>query len=268
MSKGSRGGGHMPRRTQVHRWVLAYSIVLFGIAAADAGDISFFYRLAGTWNNDATGENIKIERAPIGWDIWISNSGLARLSDASIEGSNLKVEGRGFACFYYVTVTSAQKANWSLRKGEPDAACLTGQFSRVEWIEHGRSRRSALRHARTDAIVDGLASLSPDATAGVDGSPSCRVGAAAVLGGFPIWNTARLNQKDAEQNNERPGREATLSPLGGLDRHRFRQTRRTAIFGTCRGLLCPLENFIEHVAEKVEPGLRGSKGRTGHALRL
>ncbi len=68
----------MAMRPRTYR-VLACGLALFGIAAANAaGDSTAANRLAGTWNNDQSGENIVVERAPIGWVIWISNSGEAR----------------------------------------------------------------------------------------------------------------------------------------------------------------------------------------------
>jgi len=117
---------------------LACGLVLLLSAVAHAEDSIGVSRLAGDWNNDASGENIIIERGLLGWDIWISNSGQGRISDEETAGANItagganiKVDGRGFSCSYYVTMNSAISMDWQLRKGEPEARCLRGPFSRI-----------------------------------------------------------------------------------------------------------------------------------------
>jgi hypothetical protein len=88
-------------------------------------------RMAGKWNNDATGENIMITSDPVGgWQFWSSDFGQARIISTSFEGSNIKVEGRGLSCFYYATLTAGHRMNWQLRSG--DRACLSRVFTKAE----------------------------------------------------------------------------------------------------------------------------------------
>jgi hypothetical protein len=88
-------------------------------------------RMAGIWNNDATGENIIITPDPVGgWQFWSSDFGQARITSASYQGANIKVEGRGLSCFYYATLTAGHRMNWQLRAG--DRGCLSRIFTRAE----------------------------------------------------------------------------------------------------------------------------------------
>jgi len=115
---------------------LAGALASLMVGAAHAEDLVGVSRLAGDWNNDASGENLKIERSLLGWDIWISNSGQARISDELTAGANVRVDGRGFSCWYYVTMHSAEKMDWELRKGGSEPRCLQGSFTKIEVREH------------------------------------------------------------------------------------------------------------------------------------
>lgn len=88
-------------------------------------------RLVGKWNNDKTGENIVVEPDALGgWQFWSSDFGQGRISSASYEGANVKVEGRGLSCYYLVTLTAGHKMNWQIRAGTQ--GCLTHIFTKAE----------------------------------------------------------------------------------------------------------------------------------------
>ena len=122
----------MLKQARFYRWIFACWLALLGTSTTSSANDAMIDRLAGNWNNEESGENIKVERGLAGWDIWISNKGQERISEDTTEGSNIKVEGRGFSCSYYVTMTTDQKMRWQLRKGEPEARCLRGSFVRIE----------------------------------------------------------------------------------------------------------------------------------------
>jgi hypothetical protein len=124
----------MVTQRSVTRWLVAGALLALGTTAASAGEWrSPFLGLTGTWNNDFSGENIKIGPASFGYEAWISNSGEARITTDSAEGSNIKIEGRDLACTYYVTRVSERRMNWQLRQGDKDK-CLSGGFTKLETI--------------------------------------------------------------------------------------------------------------------------------------
>ncbi len=86
--------------------------------------------LLGLWNNDETGENLKIEKTPLGYEAWISDLGQASLSVASREGANLELAARDLNCLYYVTQIAGERMNWQLRDGPKDK-CKHGHFTRA-----------------------------------------------------------------------------------------------------------------------------------------
>jgi hypothetical protein len=114
---------------KVCRLALAVLVILFFPWHAHAQGIG---RMAGIWNNDATGENIIITPDPVGgWQFWSSDFGQARITSASFEGANIKVEGReGLLCFYIATLTAGNRMNWQLRSG--NRSCLSRIFTRAE----------------------------------------------------------------------------------------------------------------------------------------
>jgi hypothetical protein len=88
------------------------------------------WRLEGKWVNDDTGENIMIVPDPIGgWQFWSSDFGQARVTSASHQGANIRVEGRGLDCFYLATPTGPNRMHWQLRAGQRE--CLSRIFSRA-----------------------------------------------------------------------------------------------------------------------------------------
>jgi hypothetical protein len=110
---------------------LVYSVLAVLFIFVDTSAAQDFRRLAGKWNNDQTGENIVVVSDPLGgWEFWASDYGQARISPTSVQGSNIKVEGRELSCFYYATLTAGNKMNWQLRAGNPN--CLSRIFTRAE----------------------------------------------------------------------------------------------------------------------------------------
>jgi tetratricopeptide (TPR) repeat protein len=87
-------------------------------------------RISGEWNNDASGENLVVRKAPLGWEAWISNRGQASLTLASKKGGNLEVATREFSCTYAVTFIAGERMSWALREG-PEDKCMRGAFTRV-----------------------------------------------------------------------------------------------------------------------------------------
>lgn len=127
----------MPAQARVFGWLFACVIVLAGTSFAHAWEKSSWKsKLDGTWDNAATGENMKISRAAIGWEAWLSNSGEARISATSDDGSNVKIEGKGLSCEYYLTMVNDNLINLQLRDSDPAGACLKGTFFRVLGIKH------------------------------------------------------------------------------------------------------------------------------------
>ena len=110
------------------RWIVAGAFVLFGTALAAAQD-GWRPHLAGTWNNVSSGENIKIERGLIGWEVWSSKNGEGRIIAESDAGANVTIASRAGSCSYYLTMINDNQINMQLREG-PDE-CLKGVFLRV-----------------------------------------------------------------------------------------------------------------------------------------
>ena len=133
-------------RTKTMHWVIAPAFALLCASAAHAHDGGWRHKLAGEWNNAATGENMKIQGGEIGWEAWLSNVGEARISAESDAGSNIKVEARGMTCEYYLTMVNDNLINMQLRDG-PDT-CLKGAFARVHGItvKHEHEHEAAHGH--------------------------------------------------------------------------------------------------------------------------
>lgn len=109
----------------------AFAILAIVFSSALQAEAQGIGRMAGKWNNNATGENIVITPDPVGgWEFWSSDFGQARITTTTFEGSNIRVEGRGLSCIYYATLTAGYRMNWQLRAG--DHACLSRIFTRAE----------------------------------------------------------------------------------------------------------------------------------------
>lgn len=127
------------------RCILIAAVALFGAAAAqaapndgpakdaakDASPAISLDRLGGTWKNTKSGVNIRIEQGPVGWEVWFSTSGEARITLPEKNRPAIKIDGRDFTCSYSVTLPTAQTMKWDLTQGQPEAQCLTGVFTRL-----------------------------------------------------------------------------------------------------------------------------------------
>lgn len=113
------------------------------MASAANGQALDVERLVGEWNNLNTGDNIEIistGRANI------SNIGNVAWSGTTVQGGNFAIEGRGFQCFWSVTVfQGGLRSNWQLRASTGSAQCPRGQFERVG---DGRSSSNSVPAAR------------------------------------------------------------------------------------------------------------------------
>lgn len=130
-------------------WLVACAFVLAGAGVAQADGGHWKHKLAGEWNNASTGENIKIVRGTIGWEVWLSNSGQARLTADSDDGTNVQISGKGLSCEYYLTMVNQNVLNLQLRDGDPADSCLKGTFLRVTGIgepAHHHHVRVVVRH--------------------------------------------------------------------------------------------------------------------------
>lgn len=115
-------------------WLIACAFVVAGAGVAQADGGHWKHKLAGEWNNASTGENMKIVRGSVGWEVWLSNSGEARLTANSDDGSNVQISGKGLSCSYYLTMVNHNVINMQLRDGDPAKSCLKGTFLRVTGI--------------------------------------------------------------------------------------------------------------------------------------
>lgn len=115
-------------------WLIACAFVVAGAGVAQADGGHWKHKLAGEWNNASTGENMKIVRGSVGWEVWLSNSGEARLTANSDDGSNVQISGKGVSCSYYLTMVNHNVINMQLRDGDPAESCLKGTFLRVTGI--------------------------------------------------------------------------------------------------------------------------------------
>jgi hypothetical protein len=116
-------------------WLVACAFVLAGAGVAQADGGHWKHKLTGEWNNSSTGENLKIVRGAIGWEVWLSNSGEARLTADSDDGTNVQISGKGLSCEYYLTMVNQNLINMQLRDGDPADSCLKGTFVRVSGIK-------------------------------------------------------------------------------------------------------------------------------------
>ncbi|MFZ2067310.1 MAG: hypothetical protein WAV27_15125 [Xanthobacteraceae bacterium] len=136
----------MPEHPYTSRCILIAAMALFGIATAqaaskdrpatdtgvkDASPAIRLDQLGGTWKNANSGVNVRIEQAAVGWEVWFSTSGEARITLPEKNRPTIKIDGRNFTCTYSVTLPSAQTMKWDLTQGQPETQCLTGTFTRL-----------------------------------------------------------------------------------------------------------------------------------------
>ena len=136
----------MPEHSHTGRCILVAAVALSWAAVAQAapkdnpaGDngadngspaISLD-QIAGTWKNDKLGVNVRIEQGAVGWEVWFSTSGEARIMLPEKNRPAIRIDGRNFTCSYSVTLPSAQTMKWDLTQGQPEAQCPTGVFTRI-----------------------------------------------------------------------------------------------------------------------------------------
>ena len=136
----------MPEHPYTSRCILIAAMALFGIATAqaaskdrpatdtgvkDASPAIRLDQLGGTWKNANSGVNVRIEQAAVGWEVWFSTSGEARITLPEKNRPTIKIDGRNFTCTYSVTLPSGQTMKWDLTQGQPETQCLTGTFTRL-----------------------------------------------------------------------------------------------------------------------------------------
>jgi hypothetical protein len=132
----------MPEHTHIGCCSLVAALVLVAVASAhaapkdtagkDDSPAITLAKLGGTWKNTKSGVNIRIEQGAGGWEVWFSTSGEARITLPEKNRPAIKIDGRNFTCSYSVTLPTAQTMKWDLTKGQPEAQCLTGVFTRLE----------------------------------------------------------------------------------------------------------------------------------------
>jgi hypothetical protein len=142
----------MPEHPHTGRCILVAAMALFGTAlfaaaaaqavpkdslakdtgSKDASPAISLDQLGGTWKNAKSGVNVRIEQGAVGWEVWFSTSGEARITLPEKNRPAIKIDGRNFTCSYSVTLPSAQTMKWDLTQGQPEAECLTGMFTRLE----------------------------------------------------------------------------------------------------------------------------------------
>lgn len=136
----------MLEHSSAGRCILIAAMALFGAAAVhaapndspakdtigkDASPAIRLDQLGGTWKNAKSGVNVRIEQSAVGWEVWFSTTGEARITLPEKNRPAIKIDGRNFTCSYSVTLSTSQSMKWDLTQGKPESQCLTGVFSRV-----------------------------------------------------------------------------------------------------------------------------------------
>lgn len=97
----------------------------------DASPAIALAQLGGTWKNVKSGVNIRIEQGAVGWEVWFSTAGEARITLPEKNRPAIKIDGRNFTCSYSVTLPTSETMKWDLTQGQPETQCLTGVFTRL-----------------------------------------------------------------------------------------------------------------------------------------
>lgn len=96
--------------------------------------------LVGEWNNDATGENVRIHKSSFGFEAWFSHLGQGSVKIETRRGANVEIASRDVTCLYYVTLfQDNERMSWQLREG-PEEKCIKGQFTKVLAPVTGQSK--------------------------------------------------------------------------------------------------------------------------------
>src|SRR6185437_9149020 len=88
-------------------------------------------RLAGRWKGDKSGMEVQIEQGSIGWEVWLSTDGQARITQPEADPRIIKIQSRNLTCTYSVTVPAAQTMKWEMTPGQPDSRCLGDSFTKL-----------------------------------------------------------------------------------------------------------------------------------------
>ncbi|HEY5064508.1 MAG TPA: hypothetical protein VIJ04_06815 [Xanthobacteraceae bacterium] len=104
----------------------------------DASPAISLDQLGGTWKNAKSGVNVRIEQGTVGWEVWFSTTGEARITLPEKNRPAIKIDGRNFTCSYSVTLPTSQSMKWDLTQGKPESQCLTGVFSRVAPVHEAK----------------------------------------------------------------------------------------------------------------------------------
>jgi hypothetical protein len=88
-------------------------------------------RLAGRWKGDTSGMEVQIEQGSIGWEVWLSTDGQARITQPEADPQIIKIQSRNLTCTYSVTVPAAQTMKWEMTPGQPDSRCLEDSFTKL-----------------------------------------------------------------------------------------------------------------------------------------
>ncbi len=144
------------------------------ISGKDASPAIALDQLGGTWKNVKSGVNVRIEQGAVGWEVWFSTSGEARITLPEKNRPAIKIDGRNFTCSYSVTLPSSETMKWDLTQGQPETQCLTGVFTRLgpapsevkqaAPVREGKRERPAVERpepATEPAPVSGRARLTP-----------------------------------------------------------------------------------------------------------
>ncbi|HEX5280430.1 MAG TPA: hypothetical protein VFW28_10140, partial [Micropepsaceae bacterium] len=111
-------------------------------------------RLAGRWKGDKSGMEVQIEQGSIGWEVWLSTDGQARITQPEADPRIIKIQSRNLTCTYSVTVPAAQTMKWEMTPGQPDSRCLGDSFTKLG---------SAPQRARSVAAMKPAAQSKPPA---------------------------------------------------------------------------------------------------------
>src|SRR6185437_8067741 len=87
--------------------------------------------LAGRWKGDKSGMEVQIEQGSIGWEVWLSTDGQARITQPEADPRIIKIQSRNLTCTYSVTVPAAQTMKWEMTPGQPDSRCLGDSFTKL-----------------------------------------------------------------------------------------------------------------------------------------
>ena len=105
------------------------ALLIFGMAISSADAKDFQFRdVVGTWNSDATGENITISE---NHDVLDTQLGQGRANTTTEHAANFAISYQPeIYCFYYVTETVVGLAFANRNQGQP-SVCLKGNFRRA-----------------------------------------------------------------------------------------------------------------------------------------